>query len=452
VPGLGQAAVGAIARGLIIALPALLLVAFVAGIWLVDRGLIIEAALTPAILLAMVGLSLVVMVYRLWAIVDAYRLARPLRRGRSRGRVLVSAGVLAVVVAATIGMHGWVAYVGWTAHQALTAVFSPTGPTGGGQGPLPSESPSPTASPTDTAAAETATPVPTPVPTPTPTPQPDWAADGRLNVLFIGSDAGPGRWSMRADAIILVSVEIETGRVAAFSIPRYTTNVPLPEPAASAFACRCLTEPINALYVFANQNPELFPGDEIRGFVALEGAIEILAGVELDGVAAVDMNGFVRLVDAIGGVTVDVPYAVYDPAYPDPDGVTEVEIYFAPGVQVMNGWQALAYSRTRHQDGDVMRMQRQQHVMKALQRQLGCDLLPNLPSVLEVVRDTVWTSLRLEDVPGMLRIDPGPVEAHSLFDIHNPALTDADIERIRDEVAGAFDGPPPPDDEPEPEC
>jgi polyisoprenyl-teichoic acid--peptidoglycan teichoic acid transferase len=345
-------------------------------------------------------------------------------------------------------MHGWAAYVGWSAHQALTAVFSPTGPVGAL--PSPTASPDPTAFPkeTDTPAP---TVIPTPAPTPTPTPLPDWAADGRLNVLLIGSDAGPGRWSMRADAIILVSVEIQSGRVAAFSIPRYTTQVPLPQPAASAYDCECLPEPINALYVEANARPDVYPGGDLRGFVALMGAVEELTGVQLDGMAVADLNGFVRLVDAMGGITVDVPTPVHDPAYPDPDGVTEVEVFFPAGEQRMDGWHALAYARTRHQDGDVMRNQRQQHVLQALQRELSCDLLGNLPSILDVARDALWTNLPLADVPDMLRIDPGPVETHSLWDVHDPVVTAEEVDRVHAEVATAFDGPAPPD-EPRLDC
>ena len=440
-PGLGQMAAGERRRGLLIALPVLVLVGGVAAIWFLDRSVLVRAALSPPVLLGIVILSLAVFAYRFWAIADAWNIGR--RRnaagGGSRLGTVASAAVLAILLAATSFMHGWVAAVGWSAHRTLTTVFSPEGPQGGGFGsdaPSISQSPTPTLSPG-------ATPEPTPVPTPSPTPQPVWAADGRLNVLMIGSDAGPGRWSMRADAIILASIDIATGRVAAFSVPRYTTNVPLPEPAASAFACRCLTEPINALYVFANQNPDLFPGDDSRGLVALSGSIEALFGVTLDGMAMVDLNGFVGLVDAMGGITVDVPTPVYDAEYPDPNGVDVHEIYFEAGPRRMNGWEALAYARTRHQDGDVARMQRQQHVVKALQHELSCDLLGNLPAVLDAARDILWTNLPLEDVPDILQINPGPVESHVLFDIHNPALTAADITRIQAEIATAFDGDPP---------
>jgi LCP family protein required for cell wall assembly len=251
---------------------------------------------------------------------------------------------------------------------------------------------------------------------------------------------------MRADAIILVSVDVASGRVAAFSVPRYTRNVPLPEPAASAFPCRCLSEDyINALYVYANQHPDIFPGgNEIeRGLTAMTGAIEALFGTTLDGIAVADLNGFVRLVDAIGGISVDVPYDVYDAEYPPPDGSALVEIYFPAGVQQMDGWHALAYARTRHQDGDVARMQRQQIVIQSLQRELRCDLLGNLPAVLDVAREALWTNIPLEAVPDMIQIEPGPVESHVLFDTHNVSLTEADVARIRGELAGAFDGPAP---------
>jgi len=447
-PGLGQFAVGARLRGLLIALPILVLAATVVVVWVVDKVLIARVLLDPTLLLVVVGLSLALMAYRLWAIVDAYRAgATGLAGTAARGATLASVLLIAPVLAATVAMHAYAAYVGWTAHETLVAVFDPSGP-----GDDPTPAPTPAATPS---VGQSATPVPTPSPTPlpTPTPAPAWASDGRLNVLLIGSDAGPGRFSQRADAIILVSVDIETGRVAAFSLPRYTYNVPLPEPAASAFECHCLVEPINALFVFAQQNPTLFPGEgELKGWMAVSGAVEALYGVTLDGMAVADLNAFVLMVDAVGGVTVDVPAEVYDSAYPDPDGVTFTEVYFPVGEQEMDGWKALAYARTRQQDGDVARMGRQQTVVSALAREVSCNLLFNLPSILQAARDTMWTNLPLEAVPDMMRIDPGPVESHVLFQIHNPTLNADEIARIRAEVATAFDEPPPPDETPAVDC
>jgi hypothetical protein len=97
-------------------------------------------------------------------------------------------------------------------------------------------------------------------------------------------------------------------------------------------------------------------------------------------------------------------------------------------------------------------MGRQQTVIRALATELSCDLLFSLPGVLQAARDTMWTNLPLDDVPDMLRIDPGPVESHVLFQIHNPTLNADEVARIQAEVANAFEGPPPVDETPEIDC
>ena len=440
IPGLGQAAAGRWRRGALIAAPSILLLVTAGAIFLIDRRIFVRIGLSVELLLVVIALSVVVLLYRAWAIADAYLVARGGSSTRwAPAATLASLAVLAVLLATTAFMHGWVANVGWSARETLIAVFDEHGPQGAGGSPGPTLEPTP--SPTNGE-----TPAPTPVPTPSPTPVPNWAADGRLNVLLIGSDAGPGRWSMRADAIILVSVQIESGRVAGFSVPRYTRGVPLPEPAASAFSCGCLMDDyFNALYVYANQHTNLFPGDDdvTRGLNALSGAAERFFGVQLDGMVVADLNGFVDMVDAIGGIDINVPEQVYDANYPDPGGHGGVEIFFPVGEQHLDGWHALAYARTRHQDGDVRRMYRQQQVIAALQREISCNLLGSLPAVLRVAKDSVWTNLPLEDVPDMIAIRPSSLESHVLFDDYNVTLTPDEVTRVRAAVAHAFDEPAP---------
>ncbi len=436
-PGLGQLLAGARRRAILLATPVVLLLVAAGLAWIVDRRLFVSAALNPGVLLGVVALSLVLLLYRAWAIVDAYRISRRRWPGASAGARALSVLVLIGLLGVSLYAHGWVAYLGWSAHQTLTAVFAPDGPPGLGAEGAASASPtaSETSSSTDSHSVQ---------PTPTPTPTPEWAADGRLNVLLIGSDAGPGRWSMRADAIILVSIDIATGRVAAFSLPRYTLGLPLPASSTATFKCRCFKDVYaNAIYVYANQHPDLFPGGDNRGLLALSGSAEALFGVHLDGMAVADLNGFVDLVDAIGGITVKVPEAVFDSKYRPPEGGNLVQISFKAGTQKMDGWHALAYARTRHQDGDLNRMKRQQIVVQALGRELRCDPLGDLPAVLKVARDSLWTNLPLDDLPQMLEIDPGPVESHLLFDVYNPVLTSNDWARVSREVAQAFDGPAP---------
>lgn len=448
-PGLGQMFAGAWRRGLLLLVPALVFVGGAAAIWLIDRQQLVRIALNPTLLLVVAALSLALLLYRAVAIVDAYLMNRsptagrrdPYGRSRRTHPLAASAslGVLILLLAITTYMHGWVAYVAWSASDTLNAIFDPNAPPVGQN---------PTLTPAGSPANGESTP---PSPEATPAPTPEWAKDGRLNVLLLGSDAGPGRWSMRPDAIILVSIDIATGRVAAFSVPRYTRNVPLPEPAADAVKCRCLSDDwFNALYVYANQHPNLFPGEgetehglTIRGLNAMSGASEALFGVHLDGMVVANLNGFIKVVDAMGGIDINIPEPVYDSHYPNPDGSGNMEIYFKAGEQHLDGWHALAYGRTRHQDSDVGRMRRQQQVISAIQRKLSCDIVGKLPALLEVARDTLWTNLPLEDVPDMIRIDPGPVESHLLFNDYNVHLTPKDVARVQAEVAGAFDGPAP---------
>jgi LCP family protein required for cell wall assembly len=437
-PGLGQLSAGARRRGLLVALPVVAIALVGGAAFLLDRPLIVRALLSQAFLLGVVAFSVALLLYRSWAILDAYRLSRRRSPSPDGGVRAGSLLVLVALLAITVYTHGWVAYLGWSAHQTLAAVFDPAGP-------LVPAAPTPAPMPSGSRALSgSPSPSPSPVEAPTATPPPAWAADGRLNVLLLGSDAGPGRWSMRADAIILVSIDVASGRVAAFSLPRYTLGVPLPEPAASAFSCGCAAhEYANALYVYANQHPELFPGGDERGLKALSGMAERLFGVQLDGMVVADLNGFVKLVDAIGGITLTIPQPVYDAKYRPPDGGHLVELYFPAGKQHLDGWHALAYARTRHQDGDFNRMKRQQQVVQALGRELRCDPLGDLPAVLDVARESLWTNLPLASVPDMLQIDAGPVESHLLFDVYNPVLTPADWDRVASAVAHAFDGPPP---------
>ncbi|MGH2429454.1 MAG: LCP family protein [Candidatus Limnocylindria bacterium] len=476
-PGLGQLAFGARRRGVLFAAIQLvvLLVALVA--WIAGSMALIGWLVNPQVLAGLLALNGVLLLARLFSIADTYRIRARVVARRSSAATLAIVGLLLGV--SVLG-HGAAAYVGWTAYDTLTTVFSPTGPRGAAFQGMPSSSASslsggvvaldrpspritpsglrtPRAIPTATPSA-TLTPSPTPSPTPEPTPEstpvPNWAADGRLNVLLVGSDAGPGRWKLRTDAMILVTIEVETGRAAFFGIPRNMLNVPLPPPMDAIYP-NGFPEMINALWVHADAHPEHYPGGETRAFDAVQGAVGALAGVEVDGMAVVDLNGFVRLVDALGGLDISVPEPLYDSWYPNPDNSGTVELWIPAGPQHMDGWHALAYARSRHQDSDYGRMARQQTVLAALRHKLSCDLLARLPEVLGVVRDNVWTNLPLDELPSLLdvarRIDADAIQRFTLTPPEYPtALDAAAIERIRATVRDVFAAAPPIEGSPDP--
>ena len=439
VPGAGQAWAGEAGRGLILATPIIFLVVG-AGAILSTQGVAraVGLALQPGVLLAFLAANVGIAALRVFATVDAYRLMGRYRLPASgRAPRWVAIGVLAALLTLIVGTHAGLGYVGYRTYDTVTTVFAE-----------PSQEPTPTSEPTLEGPSPTPRPRWTAPPTPVPTPEPIWSTDGRLDLLLIGADEGPGRFSLRSDALILLSVDVATGEAALFGVPRYLTNVPLPPRSVNAFPCRCFPDYINALYRYAEDHPEWFAGaDGERGLRATEEAVGALVGLHLDGRLVVNLQGFVRLVDALGGITVNVLGPLYDPLYPLPDGSGNVEISFAPGVQWMDGQRALAYARTRHQDSDFDRMWRQQWVLLALRRQMNpCTLVPRLPQLLDIVGDSLSTNLPVEQLPDLLalaaRVRPDGIARYEFWPPDIPRLLDLEaLAKIRAMVREPFPAP-----------
>jgi LCP family protein required for cell wall assembly len=442
-PGLGQGLSGAIIRGALLALPVLVLFGFVLAA--LGHGMIHLAGqlLQPPVIVAILVVDVVLLVYRAAAIVDAYLLAQRRHPVRStRRHRAISIGVLAVLLVTTLSMHAWLGVVELKTYDAVARITSPYGPNGG-VGELPTAAPTPTLAPGATPGP------PTPTPAPTPVPPPPWAADGRLNILLVGGDAGPGRWSLRTDSMILASVDIATARTSLFGIPRNLVNVPLPPESAGAFACKCFPQLLNALYVYAGAHPNQFPGGDARGYLALQGAVSALTGVQVDGMIVVDLNGFVKLVNALGGININVPYAIYDSHYPLEDGSGDVPLYIKAGQQHMDGHLALAYARTRHQDDDYHRMVRQQQVLVAIRQAVNpCTIIPRLPDLIDIAGQSLWTDFSIKDLPDILelaaRVKATSI-AHYAFDPPTipEYLNAAGVAKVQAMVANAFKGTAP---------
>ncbi len=215
-------------------------------------------------------------------------------------------------------------------------------------------------------------------------------AGGPRTFLILGVDQRPGeRYPTRADTILLAHVDPARERAVLLSIPR---DLWLPQPQG----------PANRINTAVPNGAE--PDDIHAGPRYLAQTIQENFGIPIQGYVMVNFTGFVAVVDAAGGVTVDVPALLVDNAYPTPDfGVTQVR--FQPGPQRLDGERALIYVRTRHQDSDFGRAARQQQVVQALARQL---LRPSgwlrLPGVLAAALDAVQSDLGPWDVPALLRL------------------------------------------------
>lgn len=175
-----------------------------------------------------------------------------------------------------------------------------------------------------------------------------------FTVLLLGSDSGG-----RTDTVIVAGIDPVNHRLSFASIPRDTINVPLPK--SGRFGER----KINEFYRYAKSKPDTYPGGPGQATKEMAGR---LLGIRVDYYALTTFDGFVNVVNAMGGVRVTVPKAFFDPVYQvTPE---KVGVRFKAGPQVMKGPRALIYVRTRGADNDFERSRRQQVFLTAAGSQL----------------------------------------------------------------------------------
>jgi LCP family protein required for cell wall assembly len=412
-PGLGHAYAGAYHRALGFAAPPILFFALVAGVLLrADQGELLGLLLTPWVLPSVFVLNIVALLYRLLAIVDAYRVTAYLNAmsvsggGRlGRPRVILNpvsvAGLLAVILVMS-GGHVVVARYDLLAFGALNdkCVFladsssdeecdaSPSGSPGSAE-PTdpPAESDSPEPSATEPPVQGSALPN---------TAIPPWDGRERLNILLIGTDQRPKEGTYNTDTLIVVSIDPITKQVAMFSLPRDTWGVPLPSgPLRRAFGAT-YQQRINSFFTAIRNRADLVPGTaRTRGYNGLKLVLGELYKLDIKYFVEVNFDGFKKVVDAMGGVTINVQIPVIDDAYPSDTGRLS-RVYIPAGIQHMTGAQALVYARSRKGLGedDFTRAARQQRVLTSLREQADiANLVPRIPELLEAVKATVRTDI-----------------------------------------------------------
>lgn len=272
---------------------------------------------------------------------------------------------------------------------------------------------------------------------------PPWQPFGieRLNVLLLGGDAGPGRGGLRTDTMMVASIDPISGDAALFGIPRnyggitFTNGEPIP------------VRRLNHVYAWGVSHPDVFDGPD-PGVSAVTNAIEQISGLEVDYYVLVDLTGFADLVNAFGGVTIDVESPIAGPLYDIETGGYEM-IDFSPGVQHMDGGSALAYARSRHTTSDYSRMARQRCILTSMVAQSNpLALLSNLGGILEAISDNVRTDMPVDMVPELfrllLRVSSNDIRVLG-FDsswgagVTSDGHTIPDVERIRDAVRELID-------------
>ena len=235
-------------------------------------------------------------------------------------------------------------------------------------------SPSPSAemspSPTETAS-------PTESPSATPIPIDEAMLARRFTVMVAGVDSSAARRArgedQNTDALMVISVSADKSRIDILSLPRDTVDIPMPDGTI-------YHRKINSIA-------------QAFGIEGLRGAMSTLLGVPIDRYVEVDMDDFTWMVDAVGGIDVEVETRLSDP---------NIHLLLDPGPAHLDGATALSYSRTRV-DSDYGRAARQQQVMVALARKW---LDPGLGPLIGAMRllGSLQTDIGLDEVATLLEI------------------------------------------------
>lgn len=221
---------------------------------------------------------------------------------------------------------------------------------------------------------------------------PTVAWDGRspINVLILGMDRRPGArdtLNVRTDSIMIARLDPVNDRVGVLHIPRdmHLGSIDLGELVR-----------VNTLMIRGERM------EEGSGAQFAMDTIQLNFGMYIDAYVAFDFQAFIELVDYIGGVTIDVPYPINDPTYPDMNYGFD-PFYVRAGVQDFDGSDALKYARTRHQDNDYLRGERQLQVIDAVRQKLADpeltrELILGAPQFLNSIRGHVYSNLTPEQM------------------------------------------------------
>ena len=405
-PGLGQAYNRRRKLATRLLLPSVVVIALAwIVIQLVSPTRLFVWVITPNTLRALLVLNILVLLWRLLAVVQAFfdrRYATPAGRVGFAG--------LAAIVTFVLLPHAVLTSFGLAAADNFGRIFQAGTSTPG----------------------ESATPGPT--------------LTQRVNILLIGVDSAPWRNTTLTDSLIVASVD-PVGRTATMmSIPRDLVDTPLGN--GDIFAPK-----INSLLSYADRHADEFPEG---GTKTLQKAVGSLLGIEIHYTATIDFLGFERVVDILGGVTVDNPKAIDDDNYNAYDGRGQ-GFKLSKGVHKLSGVDALAYVRSRYTPGDTDfdRAARQQQVLVALKDEFVSQrALFEIPRLLGVLGDSVRTDLPTSLLPELAALSE-EIKPSSIVRIvmRSPMLHSGgknhpfgsvqvpDVELIREVAALAFSHP-----------
>ena len=231
--------------------------------------------------------------------------------------------------------------------------------------------------------------------------------NGRYNIMLLGADSGRDRFGIRPDSISVISINAATGQAVNIGLPRNLQHVgfvagsPMLKVYPNGWNCgfECL---INAIYKDVTDNhqdlyPEAVKHGSTPGVEATRDAVQYVTGLKIQSYVIVDMAAFSSLIDALGGIDINVQQRL--PIGGQKDDLSDVKGWIEAGQQHMNGYTALWYARSRHSTNDYDRMRRQHEVEDQVLKQMDpANVLSRVQQIMSAGKELVKT-----DIPsGML--------------------------------------------------
>nr|WP_242833716.1 LCP family protein [Desulfosporosinus youngiae] len=245
----------------------------------------------------------------------------------------------------------------------------------------------------------------------------------RVSVLLIGADQRPDQKTFSTDTIILASVDPKGGQISLLSIPR-DTRVSLKGHG----------------YVKINEIVLL------KDLPTLQKTVEELTGEKISGYVQTNFQGFKKIIDTLGGITVNVEKNMYYETGDDEDGY----INLRKGEQRLDGSKALQYARFRHDAlADISRTARQQVVLKAVAKEMfQLSTIPKLPFLVPQILDAVNTNVSSKDILRLAKVavgfDSSKVVSQTLpgsfLDLDGISYWKVDPVEVKKVVANLFQG------------
>jgi LCP family protein required for cell wall assembly len=366
-PGTGLIYARRQALGLLLLLPFLAALGAVGWYVVGDPQAAVDVAFDPTRLTVVTAVAVAVLVVWVASVVATYLLVRPHERRRGDG--LVGSAFVLLLCLAVAAPLGLVARYSTVQKQVVHKVFE--------------------GNRTATAPVEV-------------TEKDPWGGRRRVNVLLLGGDGNVHREGVRTDSVVLASMDVRTGRTVLFSLPRNLMDVPFPKksPLSAVYpdGFRGAGDPaewlLNAVY---RNVPALHPGilgkSDNEGADAVKQAVSGALGVPVDYYLLVNLAGFRSIVQAIGGVTVNINQPI--PIGGNTDAGIPPDSYLQPGPhRRLDGFQALWFARGRYGSDDYQRMERQRCMIDAIINEAKpLNLLRRYESLAAVGQEIVRTDI-----------------------------------------------------------